>query len=363
MRLACFTLTLGSVIFCLFGVPATPSVHAAIQLETTQPVADGWFSVHSKTGPGPRYAAQMVWDSGCNVLLLFAGETNIYQNGQLKYFQMNADLWAFDPANQTWTEMHPVGEKPSPRAYYGFCYDSKNQRAWLYGGFGAANGQPKPLSDLWYLDCTKEVWTKVDVKGDGPSPRDGMDIYYIPSSNSLLVFGGLEDLQKGIVSNDVWLFDVAASKWTKKTAGPSGRFLSCTAFDAKAEKLYVSGGFGKGGKVVDDPDTLWVYDLAKDAWSSSTDKGTINFPAGRMVYIPHLDRLLIFGGNDNHTEYWNDRQKGEWFTAGAAAPAPRRSYHAMAYDPKSRQLFVFGGTQGGTFVGPCVEPDLWIRKY
>ena len=104
----------------------------------------------------------------------------------------------------------------------------------------------------------------------------------------------------------------------------------------------------------------WTYDIAKDKWNAAKEERP-NFAAGRMVFVPEPDRLLIFGGADTHTEVWYDLKTAKWSAADKPAAAPARSYHAMCVDPKSRRVYVLGGTTKG-FAGKNVDPELWVLK-
>jgi hypothetical protein len=320
MRLAAVLAGLGLV--ALTHPFSSPPGRAADQPEVK--AAPGWEKL--ATGPKERYALQTVWDSHKKRLLLFGGESN-------PKFYMWDDLWAFSPETGKWTELKPEGKKPGKRCYFAACFD------------------------LWFFDSEKEAWTKIDVKGAKPSGRDGHDVWHNPKTDELILLGGLVDFQKFEVSDELWVFDIAKSTWSKKAAGPSARFLYCGALDAENQKLYVSGGFGAGGKGI--PGDLWVYDIAADKWTSREDKGNKNFAAGRMVHISDENRLLIFGGGDTHIEYSYDTKAEKWSAPEKQAPAPGRSYHSMALDPVGRRVFVFGGTTKG-FLGPHVPGDLWV---
>jgi hypothetical protein len=304
----------------------------------------GWEKLAA--GPKARYALPIVWDAHKKRVLLFGGESN-------PDFKFWDDLWAFSPEKGEWAELKPEGKKPAKRAYFGASFDTKRKGMWLHGGFN-----PAMLGDLWFFDSEKEAWSEIVVKGDKPSPRDAHDLFYNPKTDELILFGGLRDFAKFDVSDELWVFDIAKGSWSKKATGPSPRCLYCGALDADGQRLFVSGGFGKGGEGV--TGELWTYDIAKDKWSSAKEE-TRNYAAGRMAVVSDPARLLIFGGGDTNTEAWYDFKTGKWTEAEKAAPAPARSYHGMCLDTESRRVFVFGGTTKG-FAGPHVAPELWALK-
>jgi len=318
--------------------------------------ASAWRAVDG--GPGPRYALQSIWDGHNKRLLVIAGETNVVENDKLTGFVMHEDVWAFDPEKETWTALPIKGDKPSKRAFYGACYDPDRRGVWLHGGFDGK----RMLDDLWFFDYVKDVWSKVQAKGPTPPIRDLHSLVYNAKAGQLLVFGGLRDLGTMDVLDDQWTFDVRTSAWSPVAAKgnrPSARFGQTTAWDEQGQRLFVQGGIGAGGQPASS--ALWIYDVASETWTSRRDPGARNFATGQMVYLPDTDRLLIFGGGGNNIEYWCDLADRRWLSADGPAPMEGRSFHAMALDPATNRLFVFGGVRR-MFTDPCVAGKLWVAE-
>lgn len=327
--------------------PAFAAVEAA-------PPASQWRTV--KGGPGPRYALQAVWDAPRERLLVHAGETNRYADGKFAGFVMHADTWSFDPATDTWTRLNIQGANPSARAFYAACFDGSRNGIWLHGGF---DGE-KMLDDLWFFDCAKDAWSKVDQQGELPPIRDFHSMIYNAKRDQLMIFAGLKDLARMDMLDDHWTFDTKRKTWTKLPAakvGPAARFGQTTAWDEKGQRMFVQGGLGAQGKPTSAE--LWVYAVDDGAWVSRKDKRAMNFTAGQMVYLADRDQLLIFGGGGSNWEYWGDLKAAVWTPAATAAPVDRRGYHAMALDPTGGRLFVIGGVPRN-FLDECVPGDLAI---
>lgn len=140
----------------------------------------------------------------------------------------------------------------------------------------------------------------------------------------------------------------------------SERYLFCIAVDERRGRLYVMGGFGKGGEACES--ALWMFDTLANKWSKLTDETPGNFLAGQMVYAPARDQFIMFGGNDTNTEHFFDLDKQRWKSSEKASPVPARGYLGLSYDTKGDQLFIYGGTQG-EFFGKCVPADLWSWSY
>lgn len=316
--------------------------------------ASAWRAVDG--GPGPRAALQSIWDSHNKRLLVIAGQTNVVEGDKLKGFVMHRDVWAFDPEKETWKALSLKGEMPSKRAYYAACYDPDRRGVWLHGGFDGG----RMLDDLWFFDCVKDTWSKVQAKGPTPPIRDFHSLVYNAKAGQLLVFGGLRDAGTMDVLDDQWIFDVRTGAWSPVAANgnrPTGRFGQTTAWDEQGQRLFVQGGFGAGGQPASA--ALWIYDAVGQTWTSRRDPGARNGATGQMVYLPDRDRLLIFGGGGTNMEYWCDLAGQRWLSADAPAPMEGRGYHAMALDSATNRLFVFGGVRR-RFTDPCVAGKLWV---
>ncbi|MFK7986241.1 MAG: kelch repeat-containing protein [Sandaracinaceae bacterium] len=121
--------------------------------------ADGIWTELAAEGPVPRYDAVMLPDGGR--LLLFGGSFGA--SGAAFY----ADLWSFDVASETWSEI-ALPEGPPGRRTGWVVRDP--ERPGLYVGFGF-DGSMNPLGDLHYADLEALTWTEIELPFDGPAPR------------------------------------------------------------------------------------------------------------------------------------------------------------------------------------------------
>ncbi|HMP74672.1 MAG TPA: S8 family serine peptidase [Kiritimatiellia bacterium] len=148
-----------------------------------------WTKVPTASAPSPRWGHSMAYDDQSSRIILFGGFDA--QNRPL------SDLWEYDTANQTWTEITALqdSQKPSPRggammAFYGAEFykrgaggdysSTKRSRIVLFGGTDGKNY----YNDTWVLyrdyanfildQTTGNRWALVDPGGEqsiGPSPR------------------------------------------------------------------------------------------------------------------------------------------------------------------------------------------------
>lgn len=75
--------------------------------------------------------------------------------------------------------------------------------------FGGKDTEGNKLNDMWQLNLTSKVWTKVEQKGDIPIERSGASL--ITYKDFLVMFGGIYELTKEL--GDCYAFDVKSSSW------------------------------------------------------------------------------------------------------------------------------------------------------
>ncbi len=147
--------------------------------------ADEWNPVTPPDSPDARFGHTMVnLPDGC--VLIFGGEDE--SNGLCE------ELFRF--ADDRWEIIHPENDPPPPR---------RDHRAWLrgenmlvYGGLGESG----PLDDLWQYDPAANTWTELPIQGSmRPLPRRGHSATPLPDG-SVLILGGINEL--GLPLRDIW---------------------------------------------------------------------------------------------------------------------------------------------------------------
>ena len=136
--------------------------------------------------PLERCLTRAVWDSDAGRLLMFGGQST--------GVPFLGDLWQLTPDG--WSEL-TAKPKPSPRNFYAMAFDDAGGRLLLFGG----STESGPVNDLWLFDSASDSWSQLSPEGEAPSARFGQDAVWMPSSGSLLVFGGRDGSQD---LNDLW---------------------------------------------------------------------------------------------------------------------------------------------------------------
>lgn len=202
-----------------------------------------WEEVVAEGGPTPRSEHAAVWDDERDRLVVALGEGD---GGEV--FD---DVWAFDPATTTWTELASGG----PAGRYGTCAVIDGQgRMVITHGFSSV----QRFDDTWAFDLAAESWTDI-TPAEGPRPvnRCLHACGYDPASDEIVLFGGRSDETPYL--GDTWR--LGATGWQElAVAGPSARARSRGAF---TDAFLVVGGEGEGRALVDD---AWLF--ADGAWSS-----------------------------------------------------------------------------------------------
>lgn len=140
-------------------------------------------------------------------MIIYAGQNNGWLD----------DLWSFDLATRTWTELTPA-QRPAGRWFASLAVDN-DSRVLMFGGTGAA-----VYGDLWSFDQTARQWTQLQLAG-GPSARFGAMGAYLESEDRWILFGGAGSE----LFNDVWELrrvSVPAAVTTVSAASFTGQQLA-----------------------------------------------------------------------------------------------------------------------------------------
>jgi hypothetical protein len=199
------------------------------------PRANTWTQL-SAAGPAPRYGAGVALDRANDTLFVTHGFTNegrfddtwafardafadasppggrplerclvgaAFHGGALFLFggQSNPrpflnDLWRFDAATRTWSELSPR-TTPSARNSYG---SAQLGRRWVIHGGSTRRGL---ASDVWALDLSRPTsFTRVRTRGRSPGAHANGAMTALSGSRALVVGGATDD---GDSRRDTWL--------------------------------------------------------------------------------------------------------------------------------------------------------------
>lgn len=276
------------------------------------------------------------------------------------------EAWAFERAGGGSWSLVPYAEGPVPGPRIASQAVLAGGHVWLIGGWDPSQQGPSAfLDDIWKLDPTTWVWTKVEPQGEslggGISRFQAVavgDIIYIhthrcsdhiitldtatepptlkrlpvtpdpdagvPSArglhsltligDGLVLFGGAP--QSGPMVGDLWRLDLATLAWRRLSPSGPHPHVRCSHVAAAAgpSRLVVVGGafYGASGGLEMLGDAF-VYDLDKNAWAQVAASGdAMPSPRNAAIGVPLAGasegglELLVHGGWKAFVESYAD---------------------------------------------------------
>jgi hypothetical protein len=251
-----------------------------------------------------------------------------------------------------WREI-TLSAGPAAREDHTWTTDGTGHVAYLFGGRSGTT----TYDDLWAYDLATDTWT--EVAASGPAPRFGHNAAWVPGVG-LVIFAGQG--ASGFF-NDLWAFDPDTSAWTQLTAAgavPVARYGSCAALGPDG-RLWISHGFtSEGARFAD----TRAYDFATATWTDETPVGdapierclhgcwwsndAFNLYAGQTTGTLALgDWWTLTVGSRPGTNSWAEVTIG-----GSGLPA--RNLYALA-EFRGAHLVFGGQALDGTYLG-----DAWL---
>src|SRR5262249_10183565 len=191
-------------------------------------------------GEPPRLTgASAIYDPNGDRMIVFGG----IETGDDLSTAWSTRLWSLDfSGTPVWSELHPTGTPPAPRAYHSAVYDPNGKRMIVFGG----GSQAGPLlKEVWALALTGPLaWAQIPMVG-GPAARPRHVAAFDPGRNQMVVHGG----STGTTTcdfKDLWTLTFTGTP-TWHFQIPSGAVPApCTvdegaAFDPVSGSIYITG--------------------------------------------------------------------------------------------------------------------------
>lgn len=291
----------------------------------------------SLDAPDPRPTARVdgtvAYDPPSNRIFLFGGQDSAPRN----------DLWAFDAGTRRWQQLNPAGEPPPARFGHTLNYDPVGRRLILFGGQSGGF-----FSDVWAYDIADNRWSQLADNAAGPSRRYGHSGIYDAARRRIVISHGFTDRGR---FDDTWAFDLAANRWqdiSPADGRPLRRCLHHAVYDPEGQQMLLFGGCASGFGPCPLGD-LWSFDLRTNRWQEIQ---TAKSPEPRLHYGAAFDeprrRFLLFGGSGAATlnDTWEfDPAVRTWSKLAIPNPPAARQRHQGLYAPApANTVFFFGGT-------------------
>ena len=271
-----------------------------------------------------------------------------------------------------WTSKGPV-----PRSDHTAVFDPATKRMIVFGGLPDSYVTQSDLSDVFWLQNASAVnrfqsWQPVNPTGAKPAPRLGHTAVYDSTNSRMIVFGGGLG-RTSPCENDVWTLRDAngvagTPSWTRITAtgvAPAPRWVHTAVYDPNTNRMIVFGGNDCFSGFYND---VWVLSNANGlggtpACTQLAPAGAAPSPRGYLsaVYDPTNNIMVLFGGGGT-ADIWtlsnaNGMGGAPAWTQLTPSPGPAaRSAHSAIYDTANNRMTIYGGQSPGGLL----FSDVWV---
>lgn len=213
----------------------------------------------------------------------FTLNNKIYISGGYANMSYTADLQMYDPSTNKWVMKNTPPGPLNRSSGVAFVINGKAYMGLGAQDFLSISGTQKNLTDLWEYNETADSWTqKASLPDSGRT-----DLCVFVANNKAYIVGGNGKFSGSATStNQVWEYDPAANKWTKKTDYPETSVVNAHAFAING-KGYVACGTSGTTKLK----KTYEYNTTSNAWTPKADfidsgrYGGVSFVVNNRGYI------------------------------------------------------------------------------
>ncbi len=300
--------------------------------------------------PSARGYVDMVYVPQVDKVLLFGGQLLAAPP-----YTMVGETWWWDPRDNSWSQVTSEPQ-PSPRSASHLDVHAPTGTVVMFGGGVPAGGGFQSYSETWLFDPIDEAWSLMEpVGGESPRALIGEMFAYHEASELFVLHGGLS-LSPFAFHDATWHLDLEERRWTpvETTLSPPGRNYNAFGYDPRSERLVMSGGVYEGEH------EIWSYDPRGLDWvlHESSDAAP-EVPYARKAFDPDSGLLLRYGGlGEDADVVWSfDSESYLRSPVAVTGPTPGGiSRHAMTAVP-GLGLVSFGGLYEGA---AAFNGDLWV---
>ncbi|MCA8958630.1 MAG: hypothetical protein KDC87_21315 [Planctomycetes bacterium] len=207
-----------------------------------------------------------------------------------------------------------------------------------------------PLAATTLLGA-QATWQAVNPPS-GPAARSGASA--MVTLSDVEMFGGRTAAG---VSSELWTFDMSTSTWSQQLiSGPLARDKSVLVYDLTNYRGVLFGGRNAQGAALAD---TWLLTTPTSRYTWTDAKPTVA-PAARFdaaaEWDPNTRRVVLFGGSDG-TRFFGDTWSWDgkvWTQLAPSASPPARAGARLVYDSARLRLLLFGGEDASG-----VRGDTW----
>ena len=210
---------------------------------------------------------------------------------------------------------------------------------FAYGAGGNAAGLP--TAGFYKYDPSANSWSTL---ASVPQTLYDARSVYDSANNKIYLFGGI-DGTTFVPINTLYIYDVATDTWTSGNPMPGNRFFPAVVYDSLTDLMYIAGGIDENFL---ETDTTWIYDPNAGTYDTSTAPNIPAVMGGSAVSLVAQTMYLqgSFGSGATTLNYAYDIVANTW-TQKADLPAPR---YEAAGGSIGTNTYVTGG--GDPFSAP-----------
>jgi N-acetylneuraminic acid mutarotase len=253
--------------------------------------------------PPPRAFSSAVAHAPTGRVFVFGGGR--YEHPYTNFTPLG-DLWAYSVADNEWSEIHPRNPAPAPRA---------GNDAWIVGDriyiFAGIDSGFATFNDLWTYDIAANSWTELIPHGaaGSPPPRVIGVAAARATAGTMTVYGGEGDYASAFGTlADTWQYDIHTNSWQEVTPAPDHDIHPPRVSGAAAalgDDLYLQGGDLPGGSAErgapfpnNPTGEMWRFDTSRHVWTRLAPPGDPPAALKRQVAAVVDDRMYVFAGWD-----------------------------------------------------------------
>lgn len=295
-----------------------------------------WTQVFPASSPSPRDGHRMAYDAARGELVLFGG------NDGSPAFQ-SGETWLWDGA--TWQLGSSSG--PPPRTEHALSYDSLRDRTVLFGGFASVSGA---FDDTWEWDGSS--WLQRGPATRPPARWGHGAAFHAPTGRTIVADGSLS-------RNDTWAFD--GGDWTSLEDAEMRLVAPVLAAEPGSGAVLA---FGTGAV----SDAFESWELRDLRWHQLPPSGPVRAISFGIASDLLRQRIVMFGGTStspNAPLFTHEWDGSAWSSVPSAVQPQPRDFPALAWDPISGKVLMFGGRIGQFAFQETWEWDgvVWTQRF
>jgi M6 family metalloprotease-like protein len=189
---------------------------------------------------------------------------------------------------------------------------------------------------------------------DAPSARLNHAMAEAPGAGRAVLYGGQFNMD---ISSETWLWDGAQWKLLQPATNPGPLASHAMAYDAAHGQTVLFG--GQDGVTYLNRNQTWIWDGTNWHQAHPATSPPARF-GHAMAYDPSSRKIVLFGGwtdygEANDTWLWDGTNWTQAVTPWNPGP---RAGHSMAYDAAHKEIILFGGTISPNGI-PAWYSDTW----